>query len=183
MYEIVHTKAIIFLERQDKEYDKVFFIFSEELGLTSVSTPGILKPGAKLNSIIQPFRIVSADVVVGKTTKKMTTVLETLSFEKLFYAPDTKKSLLKVFEFIVALVPRHVEVKDIYTLFETFIKELLLAEDIKTITRLETHVIHKILHILGYDDSDFLNNPTFFDTPNHKKLLHRVNKTLKEINT
>lgn len=182
MYEIIHTKAIIFLERQDKEYDKVFFIFSEELGLTSVTTPGILKPGAKLNSIIQPLRIISADIIVGKTTKKMTTVLETRSFETLFHHAHTKKSVLKIFEFIITLVPRHVEVREIYTLFEAFIIQLLETTEKESITRLETEVLHKMLHILGYDDSDFTDDPSFFEKPNHKKLLHRVNKTLKEIN-
>ncbi len=190
MYEIIHTKAIIFLERREKEYDKVFFIFSEVLGLTSVTAPGILKPMAKLNSLLQPFRIVTADVVVGKSTKKITTVIDHHSFEKLLTHHETKRSLLRVFEFITVMVPRNIPIPEIYTLFESYIRTLEGVSDIQKIRQLETSTLYTILKILGYVSTEDIHFSTSQETflaehqPHmHKELLHRVNALLKEIQT
>ncbi len=190
MYEIIHTKAIIFLERREKEYDKVFFIFSEVLGLTSVTAPGILKPMAKLNSLLQPFRIVTADIVLGKNTKKITTIIDHYSFERLLTKRETKRSLLRVFEFITVMVPRNIPVPEIYTLFESYIRTLETLDNAQKIRQLETSVLYTILKILGYvstEDQHFSTSQEVFLAEHkshmHKELLHRVNTLLKEIHT
>lgn len=190
MYEIVHTNAVIFLERREKEYDKVFFIFSRALGLTSVVAPGIYKTGAKLISLVQPLRIVTCDIVVGKSIKKITTVIEATPFEHLLAHQTTKKSILSVFEFITTMVPRNVAVPEIYDLFEQFIKELDINLPEETIKRLEINTLYHILLVLGYIDHEEVSILplddifyTAYTSEIYNTLLHRVNRSLKEIHT
>ncbi len=187
MYEIIHTKAIIFLERREKEYDKVFFIFSHVLGFTSVTAPGVLKPLAKLNSLLQPLRVVTCDIVVGKSTKKFTTVIEAHPFESIMKVPKIKKSVLRVFEILNLMVPRNVPVPEVYILFECYLSKLETISE-EEVPRLEASVLYHIFAILGYidyDHSPLLDIDTTLQTivppEAYTILVQQVNRVLREI--
>jgi recombinational DNA repair protein (RecF pathway) len=187
MYDIIHTKAIIFLERREKEYDKVFFIFSHVLGFTSVTAPGVLKPLAKLNSLLQPLRVVTCDIVVGKRTKKITTVIDAHSFESLMKVPKIKISVLRVFELLNLMIPRNVPVPEVYMLFEQYLSKLETIS-VEEISQLEVSFLYYVFTILGYSDSDHSLFQTTDDvlqtnvSPEVYALrVQQVNRVLREI--
>ncbi len=184
MYEIIHTKAIVLLDRVEREYDKTFFLFTEELGLISVTATSILKPGAKLTSMLQPYSIISCDIVLGKSTKKITTVIEKISFESILRNPAKKQSFLAVFNFIVHMIPRNTAVRDIYGLFSLFIYELQI-QDIspEQIAEFEVRTLYKILALLGYIDTTYHDLFDREEIHDYTTLYTTVNKVLREIHT
>jgi recombinational DNA repair protein (RecF pathway) len=184
MYEIIHTRAIVLLERVEREYDKTFFLFTEELGLVSVSATSILKPGAKLTSMLQPYSIISCDIVVGKSTKKITTIIEKTSFEHLLRNPAKKQAFLAVFHFIVRMIPRNTVVRDIFGIFCQFIHDLEMIDiDPQTIAVREVETLYTILALLGYIDTALYDVYDRDTLPDYTTLYKTVNTVLREIHT
>ncbi len=184
MYEIIHTKAIVLLDRVEKEYNKIFFLFTEELGLVSVHAISILKPGAKLVSMLQPHSIISCDIVVGKHSKKITTIVEKHPYEHIFLSPHKKQSFLSIFNFIIAMVPRNIPVKDVYALFSDFIYTLETdTHTEESVQQLEVRTLYKILASLGYIDTEYHHMFDTIETDDYPKMYDTVNKVLKEIHT
>lgn len=184
MYEIIHTKAIVLLDRVEKEYNKTVFLFTEELGLVSVQAVSVLKPGAKLISMLQPHSIISCDIVVGKNSKKITTIVDKYPYEHIFLNAYKKNAFLSIFNFIIAMVPRNIPVKDVYALFAEFITTLdSVGENESDVQQLEVRTLYKILASLGYIDTEYQYLFDTLETDDYPKMYDTVNKVLREIHT
>jgi recombinational DNA repair protein (RecF pathway) len=182
MYDIIHTKAIVLLDRVEREYDKVFFLFTEELGLVSVTAVSILKPGAKLTSMLQPLSMITCDIVVGKSTKRITTILEKQSYETLFLNIDKKNAFLAIFNFVIRMVPRNIAVKDVYGIFSDFIYTLdSLEHDKEKIQELEVRTLYTILAVLGYIEIDSTQLFDHIENYDYKTMHTTVNNVLRQI--
>jgi recombinational DNA repair protein (RecF pathway) len=185
MYDIVNTESIILLERIEKEHDKSFFVFSRELGLISIYATSVLKVGAKLNSILQPYRFIQSDIVVGKSKNRVTTARHSLSFEDILKDKNKKETFSSATNFLSKVLPKNISSSEIYDLYKEFILSILNTKKKEEILYFESIFIYKILIILGYEGKDIslvkdLNDVDKFE--NNKEILDRINSIFKEIN-
>lgn len=184
MYEIIHTQAIVLLDRVEKEYDKTFFLFTEELGLVSVQAVSVLKPGAKLLSMLQPHSIIECDIVVGKHSKKITSIIEKKSYEQIFLNTHKKNSFLSIFNFIITMVPRNIPVRDVYGLFADFIRSLEGdTETSEVVQQKEVLTLYQILAALGYVETTQDHLLSTLAENEYAQIRNTVNQVLREIHT
>ena len=66
MHTIHHTKAVILKSVSSGEANKRVWLFTEEFGLVVAIMQGVRKHGAKLQSQVIDYSIISADLVKGK---------------------------------------------------------------------------------------------------------------------
>ncbi len=66
MHTIYHTRAVILKSTPAREADKLFWLFTRELGLVVALATGIRKPESKLRAQLIDYTFVDVDLVRGK---------------------------------------------------------------------------------------------------------------------
>ena len=66
MHTIYHTRAVILKSSPAREADKMFWLFTEELGLVVAIATGVRKGESKLKGQLTDYAFVSVDLVRGK---------------------------------------------------------------------------------------------------------------------
>lgn len=66
MHTIYHTRAVILKSTPAREADKLFWLFTRELGLVVALATGIRKPESKLRAQLIDYSFVDVDLVRGK---------------------------------------------------------------------------------------------------------------------
>jgi len=184
-YHLYQTRGFILRSAATGEANKVFFIFTEHLGLIAVSAQSVRKITSKLRHSLRDFSFVRISLIRGKTVWRLTDTEELTSF-----SIENEKEKMKVFAGILTLVLRliHGEEEDA-ELFSVlldalffFKKEELSLDETK---RAETLVVLKILSPLGYVGENAKITP-FITEPLSKKLLDAFEvirrEALSEIN-
>ncbi len=190
MHHIYHTEGIILGSRNFGEAGKHYSIFTRDLGMITASAQGVRKMSSKLRFILQDFSYIRIDLVQGKNIFRVTSASKTNQLEQL-----TKKvGTLKVFVNIARLLKRLLSgVEPNEVLFVDVLNGLLVLEKSETkddLLNIEAIVVLRILNNLGYiGENEILQNLikspfeqdlVFKISKDRSKVLHQINKALKE---
>jgi DNA repair protein RecO len=190
MHHIYHTEGIILGSKNYGEAGKHFFIFTRDLGMVTASAQGVRKMSSKLRFVLQDFAYIKIDLVQGKNIFRLTNASKTNQLEQLVKNIET----LKVFANIARLLRRLLAgVEPNEPLFTDLIRGLSVLEKIQKkddLRNIEIIIVLRILNNLGYIGeneilqslvrSPFEEDLVFEVSKDRTKVLHQINKALKE---
>ncbi|MCX6752695.1 MAG: DNA repair protein RecO [Candidatus Nomurabacteria bacterium] len=198
MHHIYHTEGIILGSRGYGEAGKYYYIFTRDLGMITASAQGVRKMSSKLRFVLQDFSYIKVDLVQGKNIFRVTNVIKTNKLEQITKTPET----FAVFVNIARLLRRLLAgVEPNETLFADLLQGLSILEKISdkgelapdfqdSLRNIEAIIVLRILNNLGYIGenemlqnlvkSPFEENLVFEISRDRAKVLHQINKALKE---
>ena len=191
MHHIYHTHGFILSSRNSGEANKVFAIYTREMGLVRATSQGVRLAKSKLRFALQDFSYAKIDFVRGKEIWRVTSATNITSFP---YARSDRQSLLLIAR-IGKLIERLCDgEEESGKIFDEFIQALYLLDDstILSTTReaLELHLVLRIMNALGYiGDSEILYQ--YLSTPfnqieietllkERQSIISHINKALNE---
>jgi DNA repair protein RecO len=189
MHHIYHTEGIILGSGDFGETGKYYSIFTRDLGMIFASAQGVRKMSSKLRFVLQDFSYLKIDFVKGKDFWRITSASKTNKLENL-----SKPEIFKVFVNISKLLKRLLAGEDPNKdLFLDLVKGLFILEKSETqneLRNVEAIIVLRILNNLGYIGGneilkDFIKSPfeedlIFKVSESRAKILHQINKALKE---
>lgn len=195
MHHIYHTEGIILGSGDFGETGKYYSIFTRDLGMIYASAQGVRKMSSKLRFVLQDFAYLKIDLVRGKDFWRITSASKTNKLEKL-----SKPEIFEIFVNISKLLKRLLAGEDPNKdLFLDLISGLSVLEKVGTkeparaggeLRNVEAVIVLRILNNLGYIGGneilkDFIESPfeedlIFRASENRTKILHQINKALKE---
>lgn len=186
-YHIYNTRGIVLAEKPAREADRIYTIFTRDLGLLRASATGVRKNLSKLRGHIEPFSIVDVSLVRGReywrlTSAELATDLKTLLVEdpELFLAFAKNLSLL---EKLVAGEEKHAKLfDDLISLIKFAVRRRPITKDLES---LEILIALKILFHLGYLSGEDLPNKVLGSEPDDEVLtmvLAQKKSLIKAIN-
>ena len=190
MHHIYHTEGIILSSRNFGEAGRYYHIFTRDLGMITASAQGVRKMSSKLRHVLQDFSYLKIDFVQGKNIFRITNASKTNTLEKIIKLPEN----FKVFVNIASLLKRLLAgVESNEVLFADLLNGLSILEKTETVNDLrniEAVIVLRILNNLGYIGehdvlenlikSPFEENLIFEISKDRTKILHHINKALKE---
>lgn len=189
-YHLYQTRGFILKSADTGEANKVFFIFTEKLGLISASAQSVRKISSKLRYALRDLSFARLSLIRGKTTWRLTDAEELVSFSL-----DTETEKIKVFAGILSLVFRLVlgegEDPELFSILFDSLSFLKNAElSLEEIKGAETLIVLKILSSLGYVGENqnlalFIAAPLSKEVlnsfePNRREALAEINRALEE---
>lgn len=191
MHHIYHTHGFILSSRNSGEANKVFAIYTREMGLVRATSQGVRLAKSKLRFTLQDFSYAKIDLVRGKEIWRVTSATNITSFP---CARSDRQSLLLIAR-IGKLIERLCDgEEESGKIFDEFIQALYLLDDstILSTTReaLELHLVLRIMNSLGYiGDSEILYQ--YLSTPfnqieietllkERQSIISHINKALNE---
>lgn len=191
VHHIHHTNAIILGSRNVGEANKVFTLYTRELGLVRASAQGVRRAQSKLRYALQDLSHVSVDLVHGREVWRVTSASFINSFP---IARANRKSIL-----LLARVARLVErlcagEEGNKELFDDLVQSftILDTDSVSDESRdaLELYLVLRILNNLGYiGDNENLSKylssefepQIYTDLLSHKKpIVLAINQALRE---
>ncbi len=190
MHHIYHTEGIILGSRNFGETGKYYYIFTRNLGMITACAQGVRKMSSKLRFVLQDFAYLKIDLVQGKNIFRLTNASKTNKLEQIAKHPET----FKVFANIARLLKRLLAgIESNEALFMDLIHSLSVLEKTRTkenLHNIEIIIVLRILNNLGYIGeneilqnlvkSPFEENLIFEVSKDRTKVLHHINKALKE---
>lgn len=189
MHHIYHTEGIILGSGDFGETGKYYSVFTRDLGMIYASAQGVRKMSSKLRFILQDFSYLKIDLVRGKDFWRITSASKTNKLEKLSQ-PETFEVFINISKLLKRLLAGEDPNRD---LFADLINGLAVLEKSKTkeeLRNVEAIIVLRILNNLGYIGGnemlkDFIKSPfeedlVFKASENRTKILHQINKALKE---
>ncbi len=151
-YHIYTTRGIVLGERPAREADRVYTIFTRDLGLVRASATGVRKDLSKLRGHLEPFSLATVSLVRGREYWRLTSAELVYNLEtrlsgtpELFLAFAKNLSLL---EKLVAGEEKHTELfEDIAAVAELIVEGNISALDPESV---EILLAARILFNLGY---------------------------------
>lgn len=188
MYDIVHTDAYVLSERDEGEANKIFLVFTRELGVISLHAQSIRKGTSKLKSLLQPYKKIHTDIVVGKKIFRVASVISGRSFVHLFENKYKRKVFTDTFKILLKLIPRQVPVPEIFDFYDEMLFEIEYANTISDIKKIESMFLWNTLNLLGYIDEisfrevyTILSPETLFEEIQTGTLIKYINKTFEKM--
>lgn len=186
MHTIEHTRAVILKSHALGEANKMFWLFTEDLGLIKAVATGIRKPASKLRGQLRDYSFVTVDLVRGKNQWRLISAIA--DFDPLNGNVDHPLArpyirLLHTIERFLVDEGVHLELfEHVYECAKTFV-------DIEP-KKYDTLAIWRTLAHLGYIDVDS-EKQKFFLLPFEqtlnllgdeylKDMIKLVNETIKE---
>jgi DNA repair protein RecO (recombination protein O) len=185
MHHIYHTHGFILSSRNVGEANKVFTIYTRELGLVRAVCQGIRLSKSKNRFALQDFYYSNIDLVRGKDVWRVTTAKPINSFA---FARANRDSILLVAR-VSSLLDRLCKGEESNTeIFDDFIQALyILDSEIEKEKReaLELHLVLRIMNSLGYiGDNKILSKYLIssFDDSKIEDLLKERQSIISNIN-
>jgi DNA repair protein RecO len=172
------------------EAGKYYFIFTRDLGMITASAQGVRKMSSKLRYVLQDFVYIKIDLVQGKNIFRVTNAAKTNMLEQITKQPHT----FEIFANIARLLKRLLAgIEPNEALFIDLLHGLSILEKVETkenFRNIEAIIVLQMLNNLGYIGeneilqnlikSPFEENLVFEVSKNRTKVLHQINKALKE---
>ncbi len=151
MHHIYHTHGFITSSRNAGEANKVFTIYTKEIGLIRATTQGVRRHSSKLRFALQDFSYARIDLVRGRDVWRVISATPISSFP---YARSDKYSLLLIAR-ISKLLERLCDGEEPNTqIFNDFISAGMFLDEPPiskdTIQALELYVVLRVMNVLGY---------------------------------
>lgn len=189
-YHIYTTDGIILKRTIFGEADILLHILTSDLGLITAGARSARLSSSKLRPVLQEYTLISVSCIKGKNGWKITNVVEKNNFY--FNCPKfSNKVLSQVVFLLLKMIPGESPHKEIFQIVKSGFDSLLNLSE-KHLLNFETLIVSRILHQLGYVESDkdidvFLKNKeewgeTLLEVvdKNRKKIILIINKALKE---
>jgi len=190
MHHIYHTHGFILSSRNVGEANKVFTIYTRELGLVRAVCQGIRLGKSKNRFALQDFYYANIDFVRGKEVWRVTTAKPLNSFP---FARRNKDSILLIGR-VSSLLDRLCKGEESnIEIFDDLLQALyILDSDIEKEKReaLELHLVLRIMNSLGYvGDNKVLSKylgSTFEDSKiesllkERQSIISHINKAISE---
>jgi len=191
MHHIYHTHGFITSFRNMGEANKMFVIYTKEMGLVRAVAQGVRLHKSKLRFALQDFSYARIDLVRGRDIWRVTSASTISSFP---YARSDRQSLLLIAR-ISKLLERLCDGEEAHeNIFNDFIQALYLLDDtntsVETRTALELHLVLRIMNTLGYIgesgalaqylESDFSTIETGNLLKERQSIIAHINKALNE---
>lgn len=151
MHHIYHTHGFITSARNAGEANKVFTIYTKEMGLIRATTQGVRRHSSKLRFALQEFSYARIDLVRGRDVWRVTSATPMSSFP---YARSHKNSLVliarisKLLERLCDGEEPNVRIFDDFINACFFLDELPISKE--TLQALELYLVLRIMNVLGY---------------------------------
>ncbi len=153
MHHIYHTEAFVLSSRNSREADKVFTVFTKELGLVRASATSVRKISSKLRYALQDFSLARIDLVRGRETWR---IISATPIKSVISATSpTCGERIKIIGNIFSLIKRlsHGEeaneflYEDLKRGIEMISTPALSESELESV---ESVLVLRILHHLGY---------------------------------
>jgi len=186
MHHIYHTHGFVTSARNSGEANKMFVIYTKEMGLVRAVAQGVRLHKSKLRFALQDFSYANIDLVRGRDIWRVTSATTITSFP---YARSDRHSLLLIAR-ISKLIERLADGEEANEkIFNDFIQALYILDDpntsVETRTALELHLVLRIMHTLGYiGESGILSEylESDFSTVGIESLLKERQSIIAHIN-
>ncbi len=190
MHHIYHTDGIILGSRNFKEANKYFYILTRDLGLVYAEAEGIRKITSKLRFVLQDFSYVKLDFVKRKNIWRITSAIKTNELDILKNDFEKLKILNNISRLLIRLLPEQETNENLFVDLLNGLKTFEKIENKQELVNLEIILVLKILHNLGYLNtqeilSDLnpspIQNEFLLDISKNKSfILKEINKALRE---
>ncbi len=181
-YRIYSTEGIVIGSKNYGEADKLYKLFTKELGTIFVHARSIRKQESKLSSQIRTYASATFSLVRGKDLWKLTTSELTYIFDDIFKDPVLRKVYARIFLLLERLLKGEDKNEKLYELVLNGI--LFLEKNPKEWPLIETIIVWRILYELGYADD---SNNMILGVEINKEQMDYVGqnrlKIVKQINT
>jgi DNA repair protein RecO len=151
-HHIYTTDAFVLESGAGKEADKVYTLFTQELGMVRASAQGVRLLKSKLRFSMQDFSLSTVSIVRGKEWWRVVNAVPILN---LFTEYKSKKYLVytfaRIFRLLRRLIPEEEKNEPLFTLIIDaidYIKDH--AEEPKQVVVFEYIIALRILNLLGY---------------------------------
>lgn len=189
MYHIYHTDAIVLFYRNYGEADRLYTLYTRELGLILARAQGVRKLESKSRFALPLFAHARVSFVRGKDIWRLTGATSIDTYAALSRDIPSLRLMAKLSRLVKRLCkgegsePRILE--DLLSLLGFLTRPVVLDEERKVA---ELTFALRLLHTLGYvgDETNFQtilkDEPTFgeLETVSPKTLLFEINRALRE---
>lgn len=176
--------------RNFKEANKYFYILTRDLGLVYAEAEGIRKITSKLRFVLQDFSYVKLDFVKRKNIWRITSAIKTNELDILKNDFEKLKILNNISRLLIRLLPEQETNENLFVDLLNGLKTFEKIENKQELVNLEIILVLKILHNLGYLNtqeilSDLnpspIQNEFLLDISKNKSfILKEINKALRE---
>lgn len=189
MHHIYHTEGIILSSGNFGETGKYYSIFTRDFGMIYASAQGVRKISSKLRFVLQDFAYLKIDLVKGKDFWRITNVSKTNKLEKLS-EPETFEVFVNISKLLKRLLTGEDPNRDLFMDLLNGLSILEKSETRNELRNIEAVIVLRVLNNLGYIGGnemleDFIKSPfeedlIFKVSKNRTKILHQINKALRE---
>lgn len=189
MHHIHHTEGIILGSKNFSEAGRYYSIFTRDLGMINASAQGVRKMSSKLRFVLQDFAYLKIDLVKGKDFWRITSASKTNKLEDL-YKPENLRVFINISRLLKRLLAGEDSNKDLFTDLIDGLSVLEKSTTNEELRNIEAIIVLRILNNLGYIgesviSEDLIKSPFEMDVVfkagvNRSKILHQINKALKE---
>jgi len=189
MHHIYHTEGIILGSGDFGETGRYYSIFTRDLGMIFASAQGVRKMSSKLRFVLQDFAYLKIDFVKGKDFWRITSASKTNKLENLS-KPEIFEVFVNISKLLKRLLAGEDPNKDLFLDLINGLSVLEKAETKEELRNIEAIIVLRILNNLGYIGGneilqDFIKSPfeedlIFKVSESRAKILHQINKALKE---
>lgn len=190
MHHIYHTHGFIINSKNVGEANKLFMVYTRELGLVHAVAQGVRLHKSKLRFSLQDFSYIKLDLVRGRDIWRITSSSVINSFPILRRNKDSLILISRISKLIERLCggeESHIEIFD--DMIQSF--NMMDVEEFNEDTRtaLELHLVLRIMNRLGYiGDSDltskylgdFNEDKTTNILKERRSIISYINKALNE---
>lgn len=151
MHNIYHTHGFILSSQNTGEANKMFTIYTLEMGLIRATAQGVRLHKSKLRFTLQDFSYVNVDLVRGKEIWRVTSARHISSFPLARSNTFSLVLIMRVSSLLERLCRGESPNENIFNDFLQAL-HLLDSDDVSSSTReaLELHLVLRIMNSLGY---------------------------------
>lgn len=149
MYAIHQTKSFILDYVDSGESNRLYWLFTPELGVVVATASGVRSTKSKLNPRLQKYSLVTVEIVKGKELWRITNVLSD-DVPCSVYAKNGQAVVARTAALVRRLYAGEEPNPLLFTDIEQGFMKLQKVFDAETIAAVETLLVLKILYHLGY---------------------------------
>jgi DNA repair protein RecO len=173
-HHVYTTEAFVLDSGPGREADKIYWLFTKELGMIRASAQGVRLQKSKLRFSLQDFSYITVSVVRGKEWWRVTNAVPE---KNIFTDYKDRKYIVYAFARIFRLLRRLIPEQDKHeTIFSTLIEAVQFVEqqslDAKSTQILEYILALRIVHALGYIGA-VPTLESFISSPLTKEMLEK----------
>lgn len=190
-YHVYTTPGIVLKSAPFGEAHKYFYILTRDLGLVIASAQSVRKETSKLSAGLEDFSYSHFSFVKGKHSWKLTSASSIENFYRLSKSKDEKFVIARLFKLLCQLVNGEEHNVRLFETVESFLFFLHNRSglDQSFLHTIETWVVLKVLHILGFVSPrreyeellfrDFSMEALPLLPPVHSMMVHDINIALR----
>ncbi len=149
-YHQYTTRAFVLSSRPYREADKLYWLFTEDLGLIRASATGVRLLKSKLRYALSDLSLVSVALVRGKEYWRITSSLNLVSLQTELRTREKTAIYARLFSLVTRLVQGDGEERAIFRVIVSSLSFVRDATDTNTTEAIEFSLVLRILHFLGY---------------------------------